>query len=103
MNKVITIRGTSVSFDSIVCIGRYEYENLENIGNKGSIWFPLCLFKQEVWEGKPVVDGWCGGRYISHGFRKMMTLYLSNEKEINCDLDETIIADWKAYKENKQP
>jgi hypothetical protein len=101
MKNVINVGNYILSLDSIIRISTYDDENIEYIGDKNEIWFPLCLFKKEIYDGLPVWRSSYGGRYITRGKRKVMTLCLVDGKTISTDFDEEIISKWSAFKNSQ--
>lgn len=99
MNKVIDISGFLIPLSSITYIVKHEERKIEYIGDKGKMWFPMCLFKQETWNGEPVFYTPMGNRYVvEDGYTVYMRLHLINGKYINALYDESIVNEWKQYK-----
>lgn len=99
MNKVLDISGFLIPLSSITYIVKYEERKTEYIGDNGKIWFPMCLFKEETWKGKPVFYTMMGNRYtVEDGYTAYMRFHLINGKDITALYDENIVNEWKQYK-----
>lgn len=98
MSKLIDIGGYLVCLDSIIAIKPYETDDREWVGDRGRIWFPLCLFKKEYVDGYEVEHSLIG-RFITKGKRKRMLVFTTSELEIDIAYDESIIERWKKHKD----
>ena len=100
MNKVFNIGGYRIALSDVLYLKEYHFENpREYIGDKGKVWFPLCLFKEE-WEGHKVHYDMLGGRYIMRGKKSHGLLIILNRHEIDIPYDEKFVKDWIEYKES---